>query len=81
MPGITKLVSSGIGTPESYLITDQLWENIGNWCSALKKKAHTYIRERYTWDVENRRQVNADIARGLLERGNFLKHGMGEVVS
>ena len=81
MPGITKLVSSGIGTPESYLIIVQLWEDIGNWRSALKKKACTYVRERYTWDVENRRQVNADIARGLLERGNFLKHGMDEEVS
>ena len=39
------------------------------------------VRERYEWDAQNRRQNNADIVRGLLERGNFLKNGMDEEVS
>ncbi|KIM57735.1 hypothetical protein SCLCIDRAFT_28588 [Scleroderma citrinum Foug A] len=62
MPGITKL----------------LLEDLGNWCSALKKKAHTYVYEQYTWDTENCHQANADIARSLLKHGSFLKHGMDE---
>ena len=59
----------------------KLWEDLGNWRSALKKKPRTLVRERYEWDAQNRRQNNADIARGLLERGNFLKNGMDEEVS
>jgi len=39
------------------------------------------VHERYDWDPQNRRNVNADIARRLLERGNFLKHGTDEEVS
>ncbi|KAF9227895.1 hypothetical protein BS17DRAFT_813771 [Gyrodon lividus] len=46
-----------------------LWEDIGNWQSSLKEKARSYVRERYKWDPENRRTVNADIAKKLLDRG------------
>ena len=64
-----------------YLINFQLWEDLSNWCSALKKKAHMYVCERYEWDPQNCCQVNANIARELLEHGNFLKHGVDEEVS
>ena len=59
----------------------QLWEDIGNWCSALKKKAHIFIHERYGWDPQNRCVINANIAKMLLDQGAFLKHGMDEEVS
>ena len=59
----------------------QLWEDIGNWRSALKKKACTYVHERYEWDAQNRRPANAEIAKKLLERGNFLKDSIDEEVS
>jgi len=47
----------------------------------LKKKAHTFVHECYEWDPQNRRPVNAEIARKLLDRGNFLKHGVDVEVS
>ena len=47
----------------------QLWEDLGNLCSVLKKKACTYVCERYKWDPQNHCQVNANIARQLLECG------------
>ena len=59
----------------------QLWEDLGNLCSVLKKKACTYICECYKWDPQNHCQVNANIARQLLECGNFVKHGVDEEVS
>ena len=31
----------------------QLWEDLGNWCSLLRKKAHTYMTQRYKWDPNN----------------------------
>ncbi|KIM67377.1 hypothetical protein SCLCIDRAFT_108122 [Scleroderma citrinum Foug A] len=52
--------------------------DLSNWCSALKKKAHMYVCEHYKWDPQNCCQVNANIARELLEHGNFLKHGVDE---
>ncbi|KIK74988.1 hypothetical protein PAXRUDRAFT_19373 [Paxillus rubicundulus Ve08.2h10] len=56
-------------------ITRLLWEDIRNWRSSLKKKARSYVCKRYKWDPENCCTVNADIAKRLLDRGFFLKHG------
>ena len=66
---------------DNYLQIFKLWEDLGNWCSALKKKARTLVREHYKWDAQNCHQVNADLARDLLECGNFLKSGADEEVS
>ncbi|KIM62649.1 hypothetical protein SCLCIDRAFT_24937 [Scleroderma citrinum Foug A] len=60
-------------------ISKLLWEDLGNWQSALKKKAHAFIHEHYEWDSQNHHPVNAEIARKLLECGNFLKDGVDEV--
>ncbi|KAF8842572.1 hypothetical protein BDN67DRAFT_1009611 [Paxillus ammoniavirescens] len=57
-------------------ITRLLWEDIGNWRSSLKKKARSHVHESYEWDPQNCHTVNADIAKKLLDRGFFLKHGM-----
>ncbi|KAI6040681.1 hypothetical protein EDC04DRAFT_3140176 [Pisolithus marmoratus] len=57
-------------------ITKLLWEDHGNWCSALKKKACTFIHECYEWDPQNCRPVNAELAKSLLDRSNFLRHGV-----
>ncbi|KAI5985789.1 hypothetical protein EDD15DRAFT_2200484 [Pisolithus albus] len=55
-----------------------LWEDLGNWHSALKKKARFFVRDRYEWDPQNCHDVNAGIARKLPERGDFLKDGVDE---
>ncbi|KAF9228179.1 hypothetical protein BS17DRAFT_813129 [Gyrodon lividus] len=64
------------GGPNMSDITRLLWEDIGNWWSSLKKKARSYVHERYEWDPENCCTVNADIVKKLLDRGFFLKHGV-----
>ena len=66
---------------DNYLKTFKLWEDLGNWRSALKKKACTLVHECYEWDTQNQHQVNADLARDLLECGNFLKSRVNEEVS
>jgi len=81
MPGITKLVSVTHVNMGQYLETFKLWEDLGNWHSSLKKKAHTLVHECYEWDAQNHCPINADIVRGLLERGHFLKSGVDEDVS
>ncbi|KAI5990603.1 hypothetical protein EDD15DRAFT_2369664 [Pisolithus albus] len=74
--------SRGLAIPDGWWpqyspnITKLLWEDHGNWRSALKKKARTFIRDRYEWDPQNRRPINAELAKSLLERGNFLRHGV-----
>ncbi|KAI6001481.1 hypothetical protein EDD15DRAFT_2361905 [Pisolithus albus] len=56
-----------------------LWESLGNWRSALRKKACIYVTQRYKWDPENRREVNSSIAKDLLgDRGVFLRDGIDE---
>ncbi|KAI5997056.1 hypothetical protein EDD15DRAFT_2194735 [Pisolithus albus] len=56
-----------------------LWESLGNWCSALRKKARIYVTQRYKWDPENHREVNSSIAKDLLgDRGVFLRDGIDE---
>ncbi|KAI6099574.1 hypothetical protein EV401DRAFT_1894757 [Pisolithus croceorrhizus] len=55
-----------------------LWEDLSNWCSSLKKKAHFFVHECYEWDTQNCHDVNAGIVRKLLEHGNFLKDGFDE---
>ncbi|KAI6000636.1 hypothetical protein EDD15DRAFT_2362122 [Pisolithus albus] len=56
-----------------------LWESLGNWRSALRKKARIYVTQRYKWDPENRREVNSSIAKDLLgDRGVFLRDGIDE---
>lgn len=60
----------------------QIWEALGNWRSALRKKARVYMSQRYKWDPDNRREVNAAIAKDLLgDRGAFLRDGVDEEVS
>ncbi|KAF8834128.1 hypothetical protein BDN67DRAFT_985547 [Paxillus ammoniavirescens] len=51
-----------------------LWEDLGSWRSALRKKAHVYVGQRYHWDPENHHEENVNIGKGLLERGQFLKN-------
>ncbi|KAI5994384.1 hypothetical protein EDD15DRAFT_2366466 [Pisolithus albus] len=43
-----------------------LWESLGNWHSALRKKARIYVTQRYKWDPENHREVNSSIVKDLL---------------
>ena len=60
----------------------QIWEALRNWRSALRKKACVYMSQRYKWDPDNRREVNAAIAKDLLgDRGAFLWDGVDEEVS
>ncbi|KAF8452140.1 hypothetical protein L210DRAFT_933756 [Boletus edulis BED1] len=55
----------------------QLWEDLGNWCSALRKKACTFIAQRYQGDPENHCEANIEIAKHLLDNGSlFLKDGV-----
>ncbi|KAI5988017.1 hypothetical protein EDD15DRAFT_2371715 [Pisolithus albus] len=56
-----------------------LWESLGNWHSALRKKACIYVTQRYKWDPENHHEVNSSIAKDLLgDRGVFLRDGIDE---
>lgn len=72
-----------LSTLRDYLpLISQLWEDVGNWRSALRKKARIFVSQRYQWDPENRREVNATIAKDLLgDRGAFLRNGVDEQVS
>ncbi|KAI6039189.1 hypothetical protein EDC04DRAFT_3141040 [Pisolithus marmoratus] len=79
---IAKRCSQGLAIPGGWWpqyspdITKLLWEDHGNWCSALKKKARTFIHEHYEWDPQNCRPINAKLAKSLLDHGNFLRHGV-----
>ncbi|KAF8548218.1 hypothetical protein OG21DRAFT_1489571 [Imleria badia] len=56
-----------------------LWEDLGNWCSVLRKKAHMYVTQHYKWDPENHCKVNSEIAKGLLgAQGVFLRNGVDD---
>ncbi|KAI6004674.1 hypothetical protein EDD15DRAFT_2359402 [Pisolithus albus] len=60
-------------------ITRLLWEDLGNWRSGLRKKARSFVAQRYQWDPENRREQNIEIARRLLGNGGlFLKNGVDD---
>ncbi|KAI9569836.1 hypothetical protein HD554DRAFT_2170836 [Boletus coccyginus] len=39
-----------------------LWEDLGNWRSALRKRARVFVTQRYQWDPENRHDANQQIA-------------------
>ncbi|KAF8547649.1 hypothetical protein OG21DRAFT_1527009 [Imleria badia] len=53
----------------------QLWEDLGNWHSTLRKKAHMFIAQCYHWDPKGRHDVNIEIAKSLLDNGGlFLKN-------
>ncbi|KAI6023095.1 hypothetical protein BKA83DRAFT_4125777 [Pisolithus microcarpus] len=57
-------------------ITRLLWEDLGNWHSGLRKKAHSFVAQCYQWDPENHCEQNIKIARHLLGNGSlFLKNG------
>ncbi|KAI6136008.1 hypothetical protein F5141DRAFT_1208385 [Pisolithus sp. B1] len=57
----------------------QLWEDLGNWHSGLRKKAHSFVAQCYQWDPKNRHEQNIKIARCLLGNGGlFLKNGVGD---
>jgi len=54
----------------------QLWEDLGSWHSTLRKKAQTFVTQRYQWDPENRRERNIEIAKNLLGNGGlFFRNG------
>ncbi|KAI6035904.1 hypothetical protein PISMIDRAFT_113035, partial [Pisolithus microcarpus 441] len=54
-------------------------ESLGNWCSALRKKACIYVTQRYKWDPENCHEVNSSITKDLLgDHGVFLRDGIDE---
>ncbi|KAI6030144.1 hypothetical protein EDC04DRAFT_2898662 [Pisolithus marmoratus] len=53
-------------------------EDLRNWHSSLKKKAHFFVCDHYKWDPQNCCNVNAGITRKLLECGDFLKDGVDE---
>ncbi|KAI6111918.1 hypothetical protein EDD16DRAFT_1516020 [Pisolithus croceorrhizus] len=56
-----------------------LWESLGNWHLALRKKAHIYVTQHYKWDPENHREVNSSIMKDLLgDCGVFLRDGIDE---
>ncbi|KAI6016823.1 hypothetical protein PISMIDRAFT_15759 [Pisolithus microcarpus 441] len=57
----------------------QLWEDLGNWHSSLRKKACVYVSQRYQWDPDNCWEENISIVKGLLgERRMFLRNGVDE---
>ncbi|KAI6097773.1 hypothetical protein EV401DRAFT_1895390 [Pisolithus croceorrhizus] len=56
-----------------------LWESLGNWYSALRKKAHIYVTQHYKWDPENCHEVHLSITKDLLgDCGAFLRDGIDE---
>ncbi|KAI5994951.1 hypothetical protein EDC04DRAFT_2613083 [Pisolithus marmoratus] len=56
-----------------------LWESLGNWHLALRKKAHIYVTQHYKWDPENCCEVNLGIVKDLLgDHGAFLRDGIDE---
>ena len=60
----------------------QLWEDLGNWHSSLRKKARMYVTQRYKWDPNNRQEVNTAIAKDLLgDCRAFLRDSIDEQVS
>ncbi|KAF8547660.1 hypothetical protein OG21DRAFT_1526998 [Imleria badia] len=54
---------SGFGGCTIYF---KLWEDLGNWCSALRKKAQTWVAQHYQWDPEHCCEQNIEIAKQLL---------------
>ena len=59
----------------------QLWEDLGSWRSALRKKAHAFVTQQYMWDPNNRRERNIEIAKNLLGNGGlFLRNGLDDEV-
>ncbi|KAF8546412.1 hypothetical protein OG21DRAFT_1527852, partial [Imleria badia] len=63
---ITKRQDHGLIIPDGDIMK-LLWEDIGNWCSSLKKKAHAYTHDWNEWDPENHHPCNAIIARQFLD--------------
>ena len=60
----------------------QLWEDLGNWHSSLRKKAHMYVTQHYKWDPNNHWEVNFAIVKDLLgDCGGFLRDGVDKQVS
>ncbi|KAI5990612.1 hypothetical protein EDD15DRAFT_2369688 [Pisolithus albus] len=56
-----------------------LWEDLGNWHSSLRKKAHVYMSQHYKWDPDNCREENIGIAKGLLgDVGNVEQRCMAQ---
>jgi len=79
---ICKLVGDPLSNICGLQVAMQLWEDLGNWCSLLRKKACVYVTQRYKWDPNNRQEVNIAIAKDLLgDRGAFLRDGVDEQVS
>jgi hypothetical protein len=80
---ITRLVRARYSfLPTSLTHSDQLWEDLGSWRSAIRKKARTFVTQRYQWDPENRCEQNIVIANHLLGNGGlFLRDGTDKEVS
>ncbi|KAI6032440.1 hypothetical protein EDC04DRAFT_2898154 [Pisolithus marmoratus] len=56
-----------------------LWESLGNWRLALRKKAHIYVTQYYKWNPENHHEVNSGIVKDLFgDCGAFLRDGIDE---
>ncbi|KAI6125160.1 hypothetical protein EV401DRAFT_2068410 [Pisolithus croceorrhizus] len=72
-------ISEGWWPHHALGITRLLWEDLGNWCSGLRKKACSFVAQHYQWDPENRCEQNIEIARCLLGNGGlFLKNGVDD---
>ena len=71
-------------SPSSYqclIHAYQLWEDLSSWCSAMRKKARTFITQWYQWDPENCHDRNIKIVKNLLGNGSlFLKDGVDKEV-
>ncbi|KAF8130103.1 hypothetical protein EV363DRAFT_1450562 [Boletus edulis] len=70
------IISDGWWPKHVSSLTRLLWEDLGNWRSALRKKAHIFVTQRYQWDPQNRRKQNIEIAKRLIGNGGlFLRDG------
>ncbi|KAG6372132.1 hypothetical protein JVT61DRAFT_7915 [Boletus reticuloceps] len=78
---IAEQCSQGLLVSEVIFIACQLWEDLRNWQSVLRKKAQTYVAQCYQWDPENCREQNILIVKGLLDgSGLFLRDGTDDQV-
>ncbi|KAF8449208.1 hypothetical protein L210DRAFT_3640832 [Boletus edulis BED1] len=69
------IVSEGWWLHNASDITRLLWEDLGNWHSALRKRARTFVTQRYMWNPENCRERNVEITKNLLGNGGLFLRG------
>ncbi|KAI6109301.1 hypothetical protein EDD16DRAFT_1711341 [Pisolithus croceorrhizus] len=76
---ITECCSKGLLIPDVAKLHERYCKtDLRNWHSSLKKKACFFVCDCYEWDPQNCPDINASIARKLLEHGDFLKNGVDE---